>query len=211
MKRKLPIVLLLLALAGAFAFFFVLPGVAERRFNGRREAPPYAASERARQLHRGAALLQSKEERSRPGRASDLSRDSGKRAVCRALPGEAVIEHEHLNGSAPPFPNQPGSRFQFDTRPAPDLSGFVELLCELAELTLTLWAEPAKSDFLHPVGDSALQQLVAEMRRCVRLVQSTPVLAKLAETELRETRERLPASRNIATRAAHACSAAVMR
>jgi membrane dipeptidase len=53
MKRKLPIVLLLLALAGAGAFFFVVPAVAERLFNGKRALPPYAASERARALHGG--------------------------------------------------------------------------------------------------------------------------------------------------------------
>ena len=98
-------------------------------------------------------LFQSEEERSRPRCASDLSRNSGKRTVMRALPREALIEHEHLIGSALPLPNEPGSRFQFEARTAPDLSGFFELLCELTELALVLRAEPAKSDFLHPVGD----------------------------------------------------------
>lgn len=50
--------------------------------------------------------------------------------------------------STPPFPKQPGSRFQFETSTAPDLSGFFELLCELTELALMLRAEPAKNDFL---------------------------------------------------------------
>ena len=129
----------------------------------------------------------------------------------RALPREALIEHEHLIGSALPLPNEPGSRFQFEARTAPDLSGFFELLCELTELALMLRAEPAKSDFLHPVGDGSQQQLAAEMRGCVELVESAPLLTKLAQRELREARERLPANRNISNRAAHACSGTAMR
>ena len=63
-----------------------------------------------------------------------------------ALPRKTVIEHEHLIGSALPLPNQAGSRCQFDTSTPPDLSGFVELLCNVAELALR--AEPAERDFL---------------------------------------------------------------
>jgi hypothetical protein len=89
----------------------------------------------------------SQEQRSRPWCASDLSRDSRKRTVMCALPQETVIEHEHLIGSALPLPNQPGSRFQFDTSTPPDLSSLVELLCNVAELALALRAEPAERDF----------------------------------------------------------------
>ena len=53
MKRKLPIFLLLLVLLAAGAFFFVMPAVFDNSVNGRRAEPPYAASERARELHRG--------------------------------------------------------------------------------------------------------------------------------------------------------------
>src|SRR5262249_56831314 len=52
----------------------------------------------------------------------------------------AVVEHQHLIGPALPFPNQPGSRLQFGTRTPPDLSGFVELLCDLLKLALPLRA-----------------------------------------------------------------------
>ena len=128
-----------------------------------------------------------------------------------ALPRETVIEHEHLIGSALPLPNQPGSRFQFDTSTPPHLSGLVELLRNLTQLTLALQAEPAERDFLQAVCDGAQQQLAAEMRGCLGFVESAPLLPQLAERELREARERLPASRHIARRAAHACSAAVMR
>src|SRR5438270_5745457 len=114
-----------------------------------------------------------------------------------ALPRETVIEHEHLIGSALPLPNQPGSRFQFDTSTPPDLSGFVELLCNVAELALALRAEPAKYDFLHPVGDGVQQQLAAEMRGYVGFVESPPLLTKLGEIQLQEARKRLPADRNI--------------
>src|SRR5580692_8507035 len=60
----------------------------------------------------GPVRLQAEEERPRPRRAGDLSSDRGKRAVMRALPGEAVIEHQHVIGSTLPFPNQPGSGLQ---------------------------------------------------------------------------------------------------
>jgi hypothetical protein len=128
-----------------------------------------------------------------------------------ALPRETVIEHEHLIGSALPLPNQPGSRFQFDTSTPPDLSGLVELLCNVAELALALWAEPAEGDFLQAVCDGAQQQLTAEMWGRFGFVESAPLLPQLAELELREARERLPATRNISKGAAHARSAEAMR
>jgi hypothetical protein len=128
-----------------------------------------------------------------------------------ALPRETVIEHEHLIGSALPLPNQPGSRFQFETSTAPDLSGFFELLCELTELALALRAEPAENDFLQTVRDGAQQQLAAEMRGCLGFVERAPLLPQLAEVELGEARERLPATRNISKGAAHARSGAAMR
>ncbi|MDQ5837367.1 MAG: dipeptidase [Acidobacteriota bacterium] len=52
MKKKLLIVLAALVVFGALAFFFVVPGVAERLINKTRQSPPYRASERARELHR---------------------------------------------------------------------------------------------------------------------------------------------------------------
>jgi hypothetical protein len=129
----------------------------------------------------------------------------------RALPRETVIEHEHLIGSALPLPNQPGSRFQFDTGTPPDLSALVELLCNVAELALALRAEFAEGDFLQTVCDGAQQQLAAEVRGCLGFVESAPLLPQLAELELREARERLPATRNISKRAAHARSGEAMR
>jgi microsomal dipeptidase-like Zn-dependent dipeptidase len=51
MRRKLPIVILVLVVVGAFAFFGVAPPVAEHLLNGTRVGPPYGASERARVLH----------------------------------------------------------------------------------------------------------------------------------------------------------------
>jgi hypothetical protein len=131
--------------------------------------------------------------------------------VCSAT--RNVIEHEHLIGSALPLPNQPGSRFQFETGTPPDLSGLVELLCNLAELALALAlrAEPAQRDFLQAVCDGAQQQLAAEMRGWLGFVESAPLLPQLAEREFGEARERLPASPDISKRAAHARSGAAMR
>jgi membrane dipeptidase len=51
MKRRLLVILLLFAL-GALAFFFVAPAAFEMYANRARKGPPYAASERARALHR---------------------------------------------------------------------------------------------------------------------------------------------------------------
>src|SRR5271167_1705683 len=90
-------------------------------------------------------------------------------------------------GSAPPFPNQPGSGLQLETRRYVGCSSFLELLCNLAELALPPRAQPARSEFLHPVCDSSHQQLAAEMRRCLGFVESAPLLTKLAEVELGET------------------------
>src|SRR5689334_21100251 len=129
----------------------------------------------------------------------------------RALPRETIIEHEDLIGSALPLPNQPGSRFQFETSTPPDLSGLGELQCNLPQLALRLRAEPAESDFLQTVCDGSQQQLAAEMRGCVGFVESAPLLAKLPELELREARERLPANRHIPKSAAHGCSGTAMR
>ena len=51
MKRKLPAVLLLLAVLGVLALFSVAPAVAEWLLNGTRVRGPYRASERGRALH----------------------------------------------------------------------------------------------------------------------------------------------------------------
>src|SRR2546423_614790 len=128
-----------------------------------------------------------------------------------ALPRETVIEHEHLIDSALPLPNQPGSRFQFDTSTAPDLSGLVELLCNLPQLALPLRAEPAERDFLQTVRDGSQQQLAAEMRGGLGFVESAPLLPQLAELKFGEARKRLPATHNISKGAAHARSGAAMR
>src|ERR1700751_3104368 len=124
--------------------------------------------------------LQSEEERSRPRCAGDLSREGGKRAVARVLPGEAVIEHQHVIGSTLPFSNQPSSRLQLGTRAYPPLLAPVELLSKLTELTLPLRTEAAESDLLHPVCDSSQQQFAAEVRGGLRLVEKAPLLPKLA-------------------------------
>jgi hypothetical protein len=115
----------------------------------------------------------------------------------RALPREAAIEHQHLTGSAPPFPNQPGPGLQLRARAYPPLSALFELPSKLAELAVPLRAEAADSEFLHPVRNSAQQQLAAEVRRWIGFVEGAPMLPELAKAELGEARQRLPASRRI--------------
>lgn len=52
MRKKVFIVLGVILLAALGAFFFFLPGYVGRRMNPTAEAPPYAASERAKALHK---------------------------------------------------------------------------------------------------------------------------------------------------------------
>src|SRR5947207_1737173 len=111
----------------------------------------------------GPVRLQPEEQRPRPRRPGDLSCNGGKRAVARALPGEAVIEHLHVIASTLPFAHQPGSGLQLRTRAYRGRSGFLELLGNPEELALRLWAEAASGEFLHPVCDSSHQQLAAEV------------------------------------------------
>ena len=62
------------------------------------------------------------------------------------------------------------------------------------------------------ITSSSQQQFAAEVRRRLRFVENAPLLPKLAEAELGEAQERLPASRRcIVDRAPHAGSAAAMR
>src|SRR4029077_10350474 len=105
----------------------------------------------------------------------------------------AVIEHQYIIGSTLPFSNQPSSRRQLGTRTYPHLLAAVELLSKLTELTLPLRGEAAQVDFLHRVCNSSQQQFAAEVRRRLRFVENAPLLPKLAEAELGEARERLPA------------------
>jgi hypothetical protein len=109
----------------------------------------------------------------------------------RALPGEAVIEHQHLIGLALPFPNQPGSGLQLRASAYRRCSGLLELLCNLVELALPPRAQPAQGDFLHAVCDSSHQQLAAEVPWRLSFVETTPLLTKFTNVELGEARERL--------------------
>src|SRR5215831_8849904 len=127
------------------------------------------------------------------------------------MPGEAVIAHQHLIGSPLPFANEPGSGLQLGTRAYPRRSALFELLGKLAEPALPLWAHTAESQFLHPVCDGSQQQLAAEVRRRLDFVERAPLLTKLAQIKRGEARERLPASRCMMDRAAHACSGVAMR
>jgi hypothetical protein len=73
------------------------------------------------------------------------------------------LSTEHVIGSTLPFPQQPGSGRQLGATAYLCLPGFLELLCNPAELALRLRAESAQGDFLHPVCDSSHQQLAAEV------------------------------------------------
>jgi hypothetical protein len=131
--------------------------------------------------------------------------------VVRVLPGEAVIEHQHVVGSTLPFPNQPGSGLQLRASAYRGFSGLLELLRNPEQLAPRLWAQAAQSEFLHAVRDSSHQQFAAEVGGRLSFVETTPLLTKLAEVELGEARERLPASRCIVDRGSHAWSGAAMR
>src|SRR5262249_53481846 len=128
-----------------------------------------------------------------------------------ARPARRSRHRARAPGSTLPFANQPGSGLRLGARAYPCRSALFELLGQLAELALPLRAQPAESEFLHPVRDGTHEQLTAEMRRRRGFVENAPLPTKLAEIELGEARERLPANRCIVDRAAHAWSAAAMR
>ena len=112
-----------------------------------------------------------------------------------ALPRETVIEHQHVMGSTPPFPHQPGSRFQLGARAYRDGSGFIELPRNPEQLALRLGAEGAPSHLLHSIGDGSQQQLAAEVRGCRCFVETTPLPTQFADVEPEEARERLRTDR----------------
>jgi len=116
----------------------------------------------------------------------------------RALPAEAVIEHQHLVASTPPLTHQ--TRAGFHLRAYPEPSGLLQLQRDLAELALQLHAGPTRGDFLHPAGDGAHQQLTAETRCGLGFVEPAPQLAKFAEVELGEARQCLRAAFVVSTR-----------
>jgi len=111
----------------------------------------------------------------------------------RALPGEAVIEDHDLVGPTLPLAHQPGTGLQLRAETYRGLSAFLQLLCDLAQLALRLRAETTQSNFLYAVRDRSDQQLAADMCGSIHLVKTAPLLAKLADVELKEARERLPA------------------
>src|SRR5947207_11176406 len=96
MKRKLLIVLAVLAVLGALAFFFVAPAVVERRVNGTRQKPPYAASERARALHRALIVADL------PATSLPWDRNMSARATLGTVHSRphALRTHEAMNGTS---------------------------------------------------------------------------------------------------------------
>src|SRR6267143_1023822 len=148
-------------------------------------------------------LFQPEEERPRPGRAGDLSRDRGQRAVLRALPGEAVIEDHDFVGSTLPFAYQPGSGLQLRAETFRRRSGLLQLQCDLAQLALRLRAETAQSNLLDSVCDRSDQQLAAEMWGSIGFVETAPLLAKLVDVERGEARQRLLAGLGLPSHCRH--------
>src|SRR6266446_3759234 len=159
--------------------------------------PLHHPADRKRRLRGPAAcrsvLFQPEEQRTRPRRAGDLSRDRGQRAVLHAQPGEAAIENHDFVGSTLPFAYQPGAGLQLRAETFRSPSGLLQLRCDLAQLALRLQAETAQSNFLHSVCDRPDHQLTAEMRGNIGFVETAPLLAKLVDVELGEARSRLPA------------------
>src|SRR6266436_5402266 len=114
--------------------------------------------------------FQSEEQGPRPRRAGDLSRDRGQRVAPGAQPGEAVIEDHDFVGSTLPLAHQPCSGLDLRAETLRSLSGLLQLLSDLAQLTLRLGTETAQSNLLHPVCDRSDQQFAAEMWGGTRLV-----------------------------------------
>src|SRR6266404_6203721 len=138
--------------------------------------PLHHPADRKRRLRGPAAcrsvLFQPEEQRTRPRRAGDLSRDRGQRVAPGALPREAVIEDYDLVSSPLPLAHQPGARLQLRAETFRSPSGLLQLRYDLAQLALRLQAETAQSNFLHSVCDRSDQQLGAEMRGNIDLVET---------------------------------------
>src|SRR5215203_1869330 len=64
-------------------------------------------------------LIDPEEPRPRPSGAGELAGDPRQRSPALALPLEPILEHEHGDGLALPFPHQPGALAQPD-RTAPN-------------------------------------------------------------------------------------------
>src|SRR4029077_20036470 len=77
-------------------------------------------------------LLQPEEERSRPRRPGNLSRDCRQRVAPGALPGETVIEDHDFVGPPLPLAHQPGSWFQLGAETFRSRSGVLQLHSDLA-------------------------------------------------------------------------------
>jgi len=135
----------------------------------------------------GPGLLQPKKPRSQPPRAGDLSRQGGKRTVPRAVPGEAVIEHQHFIGSALPFSKKQSPGFSV---------GRARRLISPAPLDscpiYRSWRCRCRPR--PPRATSCIGYVTASQRR-IGFVEGAPLLTKRAEIELRKARKRLPASR----------------
>src|SRR5439155_19329365 len=110
-----------------------------------------------------------------------------------ALPRETVVEDHDLVGPPLPLAHQPGSGFQLRAEAFRSRSSLLQLDSDLAQLALWLRVQTAQGNFLHSVCDCSDQQLAAEMRGSIGLIETAPLLAKLADVELGEARQRLPA------------------
>jgi hypothetical protein len=110
----------------------------------------------------------------------------------RALPGEAVIANRDFVSPPLPLADQPGSALQPQAESYSGLSAFLQILSDLGKLPLGLWAQTAQRNFRHSVCDFSDQLLAAEMWGSIHLVEMAPRLAKFADVQRGEARERLP-------------------
>src|SRR5436853_890466 len=102
-------------------------------------------------------LPQAEEAWARPMRAGDMPRDLGQGAVALAVILEALIEDDDGVRASAPFPQQPRTGFEQQSRRKGAGSIRLQLCGHAAQPPLDSGSEPAMGSLLHFVGDLADQ------------------------------------------------------
>ena len=135
------------------------------------------------------ALVDPEEPRPRPSGAGDLAGDHRQRPPALALPLEPVLEHQHGDGLALPFPHQLGALAQPDRTAADEITTVRHGRGELGQPALAARAQPAMDLLLDLPGDAEQQQLAADPQGRQRAVPSPPLTAQSFRIHLRDRRE----------------------
>ena len=134
------------------------------------------------------SLIDPEEPRPRPSGAGDLAGDLRQRPPALALPLEPILEHQHGDGLALPFPHQLGALAQPDRTASDEITTVRHGHGELGQPALAAGAQPAMDLLLDLPGDAEQQQLAADPRGRQRAVPSSPLRPQSFRIHLRDRR-----------------------